>query len=212
MIASFIKHQSANQSSLGRNSDQIIYWSALIQNSRWFLVIAFLASIIGIFQTGVGRLPDPVPVTDGTASSTIEMKTPEIKGKTIDGRSFTIQAERGFMEYNDDRKINLININALTELQNNKRLQVSSQTGRLSSSDERLWLRGEVVARHSDGTILETEIAEVWKGPDGLQAQSRTTTRIKGHDRSTESRGFITKEGLKTMHLYGPISVRGEQP
>jgi hypothetical protein len=212
MIANIIKHQSADQSSLGRNSDQIIYWSALIQNSRWFLLSAFLATILAVFQTGVRRLPDPVPVTGGSTSNTIEMKTPEIKGKTIDGRSFTIKAERGSMKDNDDRKINLTNINALTDLQDNQRLQVTSRTGRLSPSDERLWLTGEVVARHSDGTILETEIAEVWKGPEGLQARSNTTTRIKGHDKYTESGGFSTKDSLKIIHLSGPISVRGAQP
>ena len=212
MIANLIKHQSARESSLGRNADQIVYWSVVIQNSRWFLLSAFLAITTAIFQTGVGRPPNPVPVTGGTASSTIEIKIPKIKGKTIDGGSFTIQAERGSIEDNNDRGINVTNINPSTELQNNKSSQVSSQTRRFGPSHERLWLSGEVIARHPDGTILETEIAEVWKGPEGFEARSKTTTRIKGHNRYTESRGFSTKDSLRTMHLSGPISVTEAQP
>ena len=209
MSSTITKHQSGNPAFVDQNAEQIMFWSTVVRNSRVVLLGAIFTTIIIVLQTGAGRLPDPVPVSDGTASDTIQIKMPKITGTMTDGRSFTVEAEKAAITNQGDGAFILTNLRASTDLQENEGLDVFAREGWLSHTNEHLWLKGKVSAKHTNGTIIETETAEVWNAPDGVRAKSDTFTRITSNTQYAEAAGFSAKDHWESVVLTGPISVKG---
>ena len=211
MSSNITKHQAANHAFLDQSAEQIMFWSTVVRHSRVVLLGAIFTTIIIVLQTGIGRLPDPVSVSDGTASDTIQIKTPKIISTMTDGRSFTVEAEQASVIDQNDGAFILTNLRAFTDLQNNEGLHVFAGEGLLSYTNEHLWLKGKVRAKHTNGTVIETEIAEVWQAPDGVRVKSDTVTRITSSTKYAEAAGFSAKDHWESVVLTGPISIKGTQ-
>ena len=211
MSSNITKHQAANHAFLDQSAEQIMFWSTVVRNSRVVLLGAIFTTIIIVLQTGIGRLPDPVSVSDGTASDTIQIKTPKIISTMTDGRSFTVEAEQAAVIDQNDGAFILTNLRAFTDLQNNEGLHVFAGEGLLSHTNEHLWLKGKVRAKHTNGTVIETEVVEVWQAPDGVRVKSDTVTRITSSTKYAEAAGFSAKDHWESVVLTGPISIKGTQ-
>jgi len=211
MSSNITKHQAANHAFLDQSAEQIMFWSTVVRNSRVVLLGAIFTTIIIVLQTGIGRLPDPVSVSDGTASDTIQIKTPKIISTMTDDRSFTVEAEQAAVIDQNDGAFILTNLRAFTDLQNNEGLHVFAGEGLLSYTNEHLWLKGKVRAKHTNGTVIETEVVEVWQAPDGVRVKSDTVTRITSSTKYAEAAGFSAKDHWESVVLTGPISIKGTQ-
>ena len=125
-----------------------------------------------------------------------------------DGRSFTVEAEQAAVTDQNDGAFILTNLKAFTDLKNNEGLNVFAREGWLSHTNEHLWLKGKVRAKHTNGTVIETEIAELWSAPDGLRVKSDTVTRITSSTQYAEAAGFSAKDHWESVVLTGPISIK----
>ena len=139
----------------------------------------------------------------------MKIKMPKIIGKMSDGRSLTVQAEKAEIKNQRDGTFFLTNLRAFTDLQKNESLEIFAREGWLSHTNEHLWLKGKVRAKHTNGTVIETEIAELWSAPDGLRVKSDTVTRITSSTQYAEAAGFSAKDHWESVVLTGPISIKG---
>ena len=191
------------------NSAKVIYWSSITRKLRWTLLIILILLTLVTFNTGSGRLPDPVSVSEGIIPALIEIKEPKVHGHLSSGNSFTFAAKQGTIANKGNNELLMKDIDAFYDLDKNALVRITAQTGKLVQSENRLWLEGQVTAEHSDGRKIKTQAAEIWNNAQGIIARGSGLAQIEDPSVTINSRGFSIDTATQKILLKGPISMRG---
>jgi hypothetical protein len=191
------------------NSAKVIYWSSITRKLRWALLITVILLTLATLNTGSGRIPDPVSVSEGMIPALIEIKEPKVHGHLSSGNSFTFAAKQGTIANKGNNELVMKDIDAFYELDKNALVGITAQTGKLIQSENRLWLEGEVTAEHSDGRKIKTQAAEIWNSSDGIIARGLGLAQIEDPSVTINSGGFSIDTTTQKVLLKGPISMRG---
>ena len=191
------------------NSAKVIYWSSITRKLRWTLLITLILLTLVTLNTGSGRIPDPVSVSEGMIPALIEIKEPKVHGHLISGNSFTFAAKQGTIANKGNNELVMKDLDAFYDLDKTALVRITAQTGKLVQSENRLWLEGEVTAEHSDGRKIKTQAAEIWNSSQGIIARGSGLAQIEDPSVTINSRGFSIDTATQKVLLKGPISMRG---
>ena len=191
------------------NPAKVIYWSSITRKLRWILLIILILLTLVTLNTGSGRIPDPVSVSEGMIPALIEIKEPKVHGRLSSGNSFTFAAKHGTIASKGNNELVMKDLDAFYDLDQNALVRITAQTGKLVQSENRLWLEGEVTAEHSDGRKIQTQAAEIWNRSQGIIASGSGLAQIEDHSVTINSRGFSIDTAAQKVLLKGPISMRG---
>ena len=205
----FKNSQTRHLPELRVNSAKIIYWSSITRKLRWTVLIILILLTLVTFNTGSGRLPDPVSVSEGIIPALIEIKEPKVHGHLSSGNSFTFAAKQGTIANKGNNELLMKDIDAFYDLDKNALVRITAQTGKLVQSENRLWLEGQVTAEHSDGRKIKTQAAEIWNNSQGIIARGSGLAQIEDPSVTINSRGFSIDTATQKVLLNGPISMRG---
>jgi hypothetical protein len=209
MSAGFNNTSKYHLTQVGENTVKVIHWSLITRKIRWiFPVILILLTLVAL-NTGSGRLPNPVSVSEGIIPALIEIKEPKVRGHLSSGKSVTLIAEKGRISNKSNNELIMQKLDAFYDLDKNALVRITAQTGKLLQSENRLWLEGEVTAEHSDGRKIKTQAAEIWNSPHGIIAHGSGLAKIEDPSITINSRGFSIDTATQKVLLKGPISMRG---
>ncbi len=191
------------------NSAKVIYWSSITRKLRWTLLITLILLMLVTLNTGSGRIPDPVSVSEGMIPALIEIKEPKVHGRLSSGNSFTFAAKQGTIANKGNNELVMKDLDAFYDLDKNALVRITAHTGKLVQSENRLWLEGEVIAEHSDGRKIKTQAAEIWNSSQGIIARGFGLAQIEDPSVTINSRGFSIDTATQKVLLNGPVSMRG---
>lgn len=144
-----------------------------------FAVVACLPFVLVFTRTGLNT-PEPLILTDADQRSLrdgLRMVSPSFSGRTEDGEPYTVTADWALPNGPKPTRITLHRITATVVTKDGREAVMTSDRGVFFPRKRELRLSEGVMARTSDGYILQTLGAEIDLDARALQADSAVEAR-----------------------------------
>jgi|GEM_PF-3053470 len=188
-------------------------WPSRVRFVGWAAIAAAVCVFSWMGATSPPSLNRPRAVPVDEIASELAMHAPHISGRLQDGRTYHVSAQRATMTPGDDRIMRLSAVRGDLKMRDGGEVAISAIRARYDRTREHMTLEGDVTLTRTDGYMLKTEAAEVWRAPDGIAAKSDRPTEISGPGGHARAAGVTVAPGLTTARLLGPVSVRlNEEP